>query len=73
MFKNFEILVKGTESVISSDPPCKDMVMHDLQRYTLINNVEDIVVFLGLKVFKMIPMCFQFQKKLQLKIISLKK
>jgi len=43
-----------TISEISSDPPCKD----DNARFTtiplnlyLINNVEDIVVFLGIKVY----------------------
>ena len=53
---SYSFHLKGTVSVILSDPSCKDG-MPDTQRYPLetfiylINNVENIVVFLGLKVF----------------------
>ena len=57
--------VKGTVSVISSDPPCDhaNMAMLDMQWYPLnlylINNVEDIVVFLSLKCSNLIfTTCF---------------
>ena len=46
--------LKGTVSVISSDPPCKAghtwFTTLPLKPFSF-NNVEDIVVFLGLKVF----------------------
>ena len=43
-----------TENIISSDPPYEEGY-HDSQRYPLIhyliNNTEDIIVFLGCEVF----------------------
>ena len=51
---------KGTVSVFLSDPPLKDC-MPDSPRYIwnlyLVNNAEDIGVFLGLKVFNRDNFC----------------
>ena len=52
-------VIKGTVSVISSDPSCKD----DNARFTMVSlkhmikNVEDIVVFLFFQLFLIISIC----------------
>ena len=46
-----EKYIKGSERVISRDPPCKDSRFTTCIPLFLINNVEDTVVFSRFKVF----------------------
>ena len=66
-------------NVSSSDLPCKDgkarFTTVDSWNFYLINNEDDIVIFLGLTMFKsndFFKWFTTFVEKLQLKIISLK-
>ena len=61
------VTFKGIVSVISNDPPCKDddarFTIEPLKSY-LINNVKDIVVFLGMEGFISDNFCiFYYSKK----------
>ncbi len=51
ILKHSNLILKGTVRVISSDPSCKDSKARFITiPLNLINNVEDIGFFLGLKV-----------------------
>ena len=73
--------MKGTVTRISSDPPLHaKMAIKDAQRYLwtfyLVNREEDIVFFLGVKIYNKFFFSrnaeVTFVEKLQLKIISFK-